>query len=239
MQNKGWVPGAVRLRWHVDKAGYEAIRLGDLYRRHRRAEPREPGPKTSSFLTGRDRAGTILEDESPVDEEIALVPRGGEKRDYDVVLGQDFVFWDIVKGKPGEAALAAMEFTKTWGLLSGGPYILLRDFMLMRLRLQSLLDGKRKFKALAANNEGLRLGTAEIKISKARAKDAPDVFWFVRSLESFCWIEFLSHAGGAVRIQRCHRCIAYFRRPNVTGPVGKYCSNACKQAAWRKGKSRA
>jgi hypothetical protein len=214
----------VRLRWQVDQAGYDLMSMGDFHRRQHEAESRRRPP---------DRKGTILEGEGPDDDELALVPRGGRAQSYDVALGESPLYLEIVRSGKADVALVAAEFTARWGLLTAGPYTLLSDFARMRQRLRSLLDGKRSFKSLAQDNEGLRLGFADITISKTGAEKMPEVNLYVRHLQSFCWLEYLTDAGGAVSIRRCQRCSAYFRRQHVPGPAGTYCSNACKQAAWR------
>ena len=236
VQNKGWLPGAVRLRWDVDEAGYDAMTLGEFCRGYGRKMLRVAGSEPIPLLplTGQDRAGSILEGHGPEDEEIVLVPRGGPTRSYNVTLGEGLIFRDIVTGRRKEAASVAIEFTSKWGLLSAAPYTLLQDIMLMRLRLLSLLDGKRKFKALAAAHEGLRLGSADIRVARRHATDAPDIFWHIRSLEAFVWLEYLAHAGGAVGLQRCQFCSEYFKRRGVSGPSPKYCGGACKQAVHRR-----
>jgi hypothetical protein len=235
VQNKGWLPGAVRLHWDVDNSGYDAMTLGEFRRRYGgmlRVGKSELKP--SLPLTGQDRAGSILEDHAPQDDEIVLVPRGGRKRSYGAVLGEHLIFRDIVTGRRREAAAVAMEFTSKWGLLSSAPYTLLQDILLMRSTFLSLLDGKKSFKALAATHEGLGLGSADIRISKRRASDAPDIFWHIRSLEAFVWLEYLAHAGGAAGLQRCQFCGEFFKRRGVSGPSPKYCGSACKQAAHRR-----
>ena len=224
MQNKSWVPGLVRLKWQVDEAGYEVMQFGEFNRRQRP-------------LRGRELAGTILEGEGPDDEELVLVPRGGGVCSYDVALGEEDIYLDIVRGPPKETELAATTFTSKWGLLSGGSsYTLVSEFALMRQRLCDLLDRKHRSKALAARNEGLQLGVADIEVSSPRSKEPPDVFWYVRHLKSFCWLEYLSAVGGTVSIQRCHHCSEYFRRLHVPGPPSIYCGSPCRQAAFRKRK---
>lgn len=222
MQNSGWVPGVVRLKWQVDKAGYEVMQFGEFNRRQRP-------------LRGRELAGTILEGEGPDDEELVLVPRGGGVRSYDVALGEEDIYLDIVRGPPKETELAATTFMSKWGLLSqGSSYTSLSEFSLMRQRLCDLLDKEYRSKALAARNEGLQLGIADIEVSRPRPNEHPDVFWYVRHLKSFCWLEYLSFARGTANIQRCLHCSEYFRRLHVTGPPSIYCGSPCRQAAFRK-----
>jgi hypothetical protein len=80
-------------------------------------------------------------------------------------------------------------------------------------------------------NTGWSRLRAELRVEKG--------FVFVlvpASLIQFLWLQFALHAASDARLLRCERCSQPFRVGTGTGRRGtaKFCSNACKVAAFRR-----
>jgi len=190
--------GIVRLKWEVDKAGYELV--DREAKRGRTILTSEPG-------------GTYI------------VARGGKPKSYDIGLREHDVFLELANTPhTPEGALA---FTNKWGDLYPSGELHLSEFLETRHSMAWSLTHsdatvKRSFR-------GFNFASLKIELEKR------GIVLRARTLLQFCWLERFHALEGGVDIYRCAACGTFLPIPKQGRPK-KYCSNACKQAMFRKSK---
>ena len=193
--------GIVRLKWEVDKAGYDLI-----YREAKR---------------GR----TILADEPGG---TYIVARGGKPKSYDIGLREHDVFLELANTPHTPEGVLA--FTNKWGLLYAFGELPLSAFVETRQSMEwslthSVATVRRSFRSFNFHR-------LKIELEKR------GMVFRALGLSQFCWLERFHALEGGVDIYRCAAC-GTFLPIHKQGRPKKYCSNACKQAVFRKNKKTA
>jgi len=193
--------GIVRLKWEVDRAGYELVDREE--KRGRTILTSEPG-------------GTYI------------VPRGGKPKSYDIGLRERDLFLELANTP--HTPEGVLDFTNKWGLLYAIGEQPLSSFLETRQSMEWSLTHsdatvKRSFRSF---------DFASLKIELERR----GIVLRARSLGQFCWLERFHALQGGVDIYRCAGC-GTFLPVHKQGRPKKYCSNACRQAQFRKNKKTA
>jgi hypothetical protein len=204
--------GIVRLKWQRDSKGYDLVE---------RTPTPNPDAKRGRILTG-DTSG---------DCGTYIVPRSGKTKTYDISVREADVFVELANTPATPEGV--LSFANKWGLLTkvSEPEISwfyrhrneLRNAIGLGLddllsKLQKVL-GERAIARLDAGLERLR-------------QHAPQLIFRCYTLRQFCWLEFVQVVTGGADIVRCAQCGA-FLAVHKAGRPATYCSDACKQAAWR------
>jgi hypothetical protein len=204
---------AVRLRWQVDKAGYE---LG--------VRPTRCIPKWNRRV-------------NPLG--ICIKPRTYEFRTREIGLGHS-TFIDLANAE--ETPEGALAFAGNWGGLRG-TLLHLEDFYEGRLAIRSAIEARksgataliRHFQAppVADLMDGGKfypfrdgLGSLDTCFEKGK------LFFEAQNLLQFCMLQLVHDTSGGVGISQCGACGAYLHLPK-TGRPKVYCGDACKQDAYR------
>jgi hypothetical protein len=242
--------GLVRLNWERDRDGYYIQTL------------KRPEPTLSSVLQSqglliechRGDSGARLD--VPLDEGLHrmpgiggklppglhwpwksdvmdfIVPRSGEAEHYEADLVKDPIYLDLADSKQSsEAGEGALEFVMKWGLLwrrwEPQPLQLFLGWRETFIKALNHLENShgiiRRFRD---TNVGKLNASFEVKSGHLQLKFQAD------TLQQFCVLQLLQAKAGFIDITACARC-GRFLRIHKNGNQKEYCTNACRQKAYR------
>lgn len=207
MNSKSWSGGTIRLQWTRDARGY-VIKQG--------------------YGGGVDFRGTLAE---TVDPQPIVHPRGGAARPYDIAIGEENVFLDLLQMPVTEEGILA--FASDWGSLSGGACPV-DEFFQTRREIELVYSRRWRFRQLAEALNEKKITSIDARVGRKPESSHPELLWYTRNLREFCWLEVLADLGGTSDIVRCASCANFFAHSTKMGRAPRYCSNACRQAGFRK-----
>jgi hypothetical protein len=210
--------GVVRLVWQRDPAGY-------------RIEPARRGAEYRGTIFEEDPGGTYI------------VPCSGRSEPVESDLLQHGLFHKLATMPATPEGVRS--FVNSWGLLTKNPEPDISEFYRASASLRNAIDlgnfgnrisSRRGFAALARNAGPNGLGQLDIRVVDG---SPPRLFFHARTLIQFCWLELLQFYDGGAKVSRCPECGTLLpmhkvgRPKNKVGRPKSYCSNACRQRAYR------
>lgn len=196
----------------------------------------------------RERDGDFVIGEE--NDDLYLFPLGSAVRQREIGIGEEDVFAELLLMEPTEKG--AIDFTSKFGRIigwGGDPSPLLGDPLreLFELRqtfhdiLQAGWSARELAARLATTGVGNRrrpksfsIGPADLTLTVDKLGQ-PQLAWYVSSLRSFLWLEFVTDLQGTPKIAICTTCGKFFRRRSTyRGPLPIHCSSACKQRQYRR-----
>jgi hypothetical protein len=216
MLSKKLENGAVVLRWGVNASGYE-IR-----------KPTSQEIERYKFSDGA-RVKNFIFPKAPLRPER-----------YEAVLGDSDIFLHLINAAANENGL--LEFAGKFGLLKSLRFQSVDESLNVRNNfgdmfangLPSFDEVTQNFSMKGWDGYGV-VGNAALIFETAHSRGARTrLYWSVQYLEDYLRCEVLTEAGGSSRIAYCESCRKFYSRRAVKGPAPDYCSNACKQKAYRK-----
>ena len=200
--------GFIKLEWQVPAGGFTLENYA--------ASASDGG----SILTGERSSGTYL------------VPCGSETTSYTADLLEHCIFLELANMPPRSQAV--LEFANKWGLPTRGDWTVDRFIQLsLAFARTAILADAKGIPALARKfPPDKRFGSIKWGFGRMPRQSAPGICFYARDLLTFCWLELLQFCVGPTEIRQCEICKDLMQRPKA-GPMGEYCSQACRQKAYR------
>ena len=161
----------------------------------------------------------------------SIVARTGRRITYASAMFQHHIFLELVTMPPNGPGIST--FVDKWGLLTRNAQTE-EEFIneSVKLRDATCLAEERGIVELIRKFPLRRFGHLRIGYDRKPGQSAPGLFYYPQNLLTFCWIEMLQFVVGNVEIVECPVCGKFSQRKK-NGRAREYCSNSCKQAAYR------
>jgi hypothetical protein len=220
--------GRVRLKWRVSTRGYHIVR------RDMRA-PDAP----NSLVAKAEKVSLGYQGLADRDYLDFIVSLGRETTEYEAGLLEHAIFRDLVNSAQQPGPEGVLGFVRRWGQLNYDwrrPQPL-ETFIRVRNTIVRALDHHWRdmppglgelftWPGLPADD----LGGLGVRIEVKRGRLEP--YFQTQSLLQFCVLELLHAHAGRIDFMRCEACGLLLPLPKAGRP-NLYCSNKCKQRAWR------
>lgn len=165
-----------------------------------------------------------------------IMPNSNRVEEYDIAIGETQIVSELIQCNNDESII---DFSNKWGTLSRD-YASRREFDAHRDWFTRIYSHKLGLRELGKVVQRHPLGTAEIRFDRCKRGAPLELFWYLKSLSNFVWLEVVQDVGkaGGSLIMTCDSCGEFFSRTTARGPLPKFCSNTCRQVNYRRNRAK-